>query len=75
MPPILNDIGLHHAHSGPDQIGETRKCVGLVASRNRDVEVPRNLTHRFDMIMLHRLLKPPVAEFFENPPTRTAPTE
>src|SRR5436853_7338179 len=61
----LYDVRLDHAHARGDQIGEPRERIGLLAGRNRDVETLRDLAHRLDMIMLHRLLEPPIAELFE----------
>ena len=66
----FDDIGLHHAHSGLDQIGWPKECVGLLAGGNRDVEASRDLAHCSDVIMLHRLLGPPIAEFLTRPRSR-----
>ena len=64
----LDDVRLHHAHPGHDQVGQRRQGVGLLAGGDGDVEPPRDLAHRPDMVVLHRLLEPPVAELLEHPP-------
>ena len=66
-PAHLDDVGLHHPDPGRDQIGESSERVGLFAGGDGDVERPRHLAHRLDMVVLHRLLEPPIAEFLEHP--------
>ena len=61
----LDDVRLHHAHAGGDQIGEARQRVGLLAGRDGDVEPPRDLAHCLDVVVLHRLLEPPIAKVFQ----------
>ena len=61
----LDDVRLHHAHAGIDQIGERRQRIGLFAGRHGDVERARDLAHRLDVVVLHRLLEPPVAKFLQ----------
>src|SRR6516162_54677 len=67
-PAHLDDVGLHHADAGCDQIRQTGERVGLFAGGDRDVELPGDLAHRLHMVVLHRLLEPPVAELLQNAP-------
>jgi len=69
----LDDIRLHHAHPDLNQIGERRQGVSL--SPAETVMSSRCATSpiAFDLIMLDRLLEPPIAEFFEGAADRMAP--
>jgi hypothetical protein len=61
----LDDIGLYHTNAGRDQIGDPGERVGLLAGGDGDIELLRDLAHRLYMVMLHRLLEPPVAELLQ----------
>ncbi len=67
-PAHLDDVGLHHADPGSDQIGNAGERIGLLPGRDRDVELACDLAHRLDMVVLDRLLEPPIAEFFQRAP-------
>jgi hypothetical protein len=62
--PILDDVGLHHARAGSDEICNTLERKRVFAGRHGDVEDPRHLAHGAHVIV-HRLLKPEEAEFLE----------
>ena len=64
----LDDVGLHHPDPGRDQIRQPGERVGLFAGRDRDVEPLRHFAHCLHMVVLHRLLEPPIAELFEHAP-------
>ena len=67
------DIRLDHADAGGDQIRQPRQRIGLLAGRDCNIETARHLAHRANMVVLHRLLEPPIAESSSARPTRIAP--
>src|SRR5215472_9084129 len=71
----LDDVGLHHANTGRDQIRQASESVGLLAGRDCDVKPAGDLTHRLDVVVLHRLLKPPIAELLQYAPDAYGTTD
>src|SRR6266567_3927000 len=61
MPPILTTSGC----TMRTPVGKPGQRIGLLAGGDGDVEPAGDLAHRLRVIMLHRLLEPPEAEFLE----------
>jgi hypothetical protein len=64
----LDDVRLHHAHAGGDEICNTLERIRLLAGRDGDVEGLRHLAHGAHVIVLYRLLEPEEAELLERTP-------
>ena len=55
--------------AGSDEICNTLERIRLLAGRDGDVEGAGDLAHRLHVVMLHRLLEPPVTQLLENAPS------
>ncbi len=64
-PAHLDNVRLHHADPGRNKISKARQGVGLFAGRDRDIEPLSDLAHRLQVVVLHRLLEPPIAEILQ----------
>src|SRR6516162_137788 len=67
MPPVLTMSGWTMRTPAAIRSGKPAS-VGLLAGGHGDVELAGDLAHCPHMVVLHRLLEPPIAELFQNAP-------